>query len=234
MHGQIDHLDRAFTYEKDSGVTPNESTADQSSAESRPASGLLFVMSGPSGVGKDAILAGLREKGIPLGKVLTATTRDPRPGETPGVDYAFPTVAEFEQMIHSDSLAEWATYSGDYYGTPIPHLRKTLAEGNDAVLKIEVDGFRQVKARYPQVISIFLLPSSLDALEKQLRGRPDGTAEAKIQQRLERGMREIDASREYEYQVVNRHGDLTGAIDEVATIIASQRESSPLRTVTVR
>ena len=212
----------------------NQSTGEQSDVESWPARGLIFVMSGPSGVGKDAVLVGLREKGIAFGKVLTATTREPRQGETPGVDYAFMTVGAFEQMIRRDGLAEWAMYSGDYYGTPIPHLRQTLAEGNDAILKIEVDGFRQVKARYPQTISIFLLPSSLDALEKQLRSRRDGTTEAKIQERLARGIREIDASRDYEYRVVNRHGELDRAIDEVATIITLQRQRSPPRTITVR
>ena len=215
-------------------MTTSEPTIETSDVESWPARGLIFVISGPSGVGKDAVLVGLREKGIAFGKVLTATTREPRPDETPGVDYAFPTVDEFEQLIRQDGLAEWAKYSGDYYGTPIANLRASLAEGNDAILKIEVDGFRQVKARYPQTISIFILPSSLDALESQLRGRRDGTTEAKIQQRLERAIREIDASRDYEYRVVNRHGDPGGAIDEVATIIALQRKRSPLRTVTVR
>jgi guanylate kinase len=134
--------------------------------------GLLIVMSGPSGVGKGTVRKALfSQPDINLHYSVSVTTRKPREGEVEGVDYFFRTREQFEQMIRENKLLEWAEYVGNYYGTPIDYVEKTLAEGKDVFLEIEVQGAMKVRRAFPEALFIFLAPPSLTELEKRIMGR---------------------------------------------------------------
>jgi guanylate kinase len=188
----------------------------------RGVSGLLFVLSGPSGVGKDAIAARLQERELRLRRVVTAVTRPPRPGEVEGVDYFFMTRERFAEEVERGGLLEWAEYVGSPRGTPLFSLAGTLRTGDDALLKIDVDGFRKVKRRLPEVITIFGLPPDLAVLERRLLGRGDVPAD-EARRRLARARVEMAALEEYDYRVVNHEGQLDRAVDEIAAIVAAER-----------
>lgn len=195
-----------------------------------PVSGLVFVVSGPSGVGKDVLLAKLDERRLGLRRVVTAVTRPPRPGEVDGVDYYFLTREQFQEELARGGFLEWADYVGSPRGTPLFGLVRTLAAGDDAVLKIDVDGFRKVKGRLPEVISVFILPPNLATLERRLRGRGDVPPD-EAARRLAQAKAELDAAAEYDYRVVNHDGRLDEAVDEVAAIVAAERARVPPRRV---
>ncbi|GAF07188.1 guanylate kinase [Paenibacillus pini JCM 16418] len=124
------------------------------------AKGILFVLSGPSGVGKGTVCSALREKLPDLVYSVSATTRNPRLGEENGVNYFFKTREQFTAMMEQDQLLEYAEYVGNYYGTPRDFVEQTLANGNDIFLEIEVQGALQVKEKFPEGVFIFLLPPS--------------------------------------------------------------------------
>src|SRR5918911_589844 len=195
-----------------------------------PARGLVFVLSGPAGVGKDAVLARLLERGVKIGRVVTAITRPPRPSEVEGRDYYFVSRERFMEMIAAGELLEWADYVGSPRGAPIWSLKRTLRRGRDAILKIDVDGARQVRARLPQAITIFLEPPNLQTLLQRMavRGHDDP---AEMERRLRRAEEELAVGPSYDYRVVNREGELERAVDEVAGIIAAERARVPPRVV---
>lgn len=164
--------------------------------------GILFVMTGASGVGKDTI----RRAALPdLGDLyfsISATTRERRSGEVDGKHYHFIEREAFERMIDRNELLEYADYVGDFYGTPVAPVERALASGRDVLLELELVGARQVKERMPEAIMLFIAPPSLIELERRLRGR--GTdSEEKIQKRLSRARDEIRAVREFDYVVAN-------------------------------
>jgi len=182
--------------------------------ESQHRKGILFVMTGASGVGKDTI----RRAAMPglegLTYSISATTRARRPGEVHGEQYYFYDRDTFEAMIRDDALLEHADYVGDYYGTPTEPVRQAMAEGRDVLLELELVGARQVKQRMPEAVMVFIAPPSLFELERRLRGRgTDG--EAKIQKRLARARDEIRAVREFDYAVVN------DVLDDAVTLFTS-------------
>jgi guanylate kinase len=182
--------------------------------------GILFVMTGASGVGKDTI----RRAALPgLGDVfysVSATTRPRRPGETHGQQYYFHDRETFEAMIRAEALIEHAEYVGDYYGTPAAAVDAALSVGRDVLLETELVGARQVKEKRPDTVMVFIAPPSLSELERRLRGR--GTDdEAKIQKRLARAREEIRAVREFDYVVVN--DDVDAAVETFQAIIRSER-----------
>lgn len=167
-----------------------------------PRQGILFVMTGASGVGKDSI----RHAALPtlpgLYYSISATTRRRRAGEVDGVQYRFLDAGTFQRMIADDQLLEHAEYVGDRYGTPSEPVMGALARGQDVLLELELVGARQVRQRLPGAVMIFIAPPSLYELERRLRGR--GTdSEEKIQKRLARAREEIRAVREFDYVVVN-------------------------------
>ena len=139
--------------------------------------GLLFILSGPSGVGKGTVCKALRKRESTLSLSVSATTRKPRKGETHGVEYFFKTREEFEKMIKTGKLLEWAEYVGNYYGTPLEYVQKTLDVGTDVLLEIEVQGAMKVKKNFPEGIFIFLAPPSLSELRKRITGRGTETEE---------------------------------------------------------
>lgn len=193
--------------------------ASQRSAELRR-HGILFVMTGASGVGKDTI----RQAAMPyldnLRYSVSATTRTRRVGEVDGVNYHYLEHTLFQAMIDRDELLEYADYVGDYYGTPVAPVKEALDDGHDVLLELELVGARQVKRRMPHAVMIFIAPPSLFELERRLRGR--GTdSEAKIQKRLARAREEIRAMREFDYIIVNDEVDK--AVDLFRSIIRAER-----------
>jgi guanylate kinase len=132
--------------------------------------GLLVIFSGPSGSGKGTVLQSLLTERPDVAVSISATTRQPRPGEQDGVHYFFRQREEFEQMIREDQLLEYAEYSGNYYGTPLSFIEQQRQQGRHVVLEIEVQGALQVMQRCPDAVSIFLAPPSLAVLEERLRG----------------------------------------------------------------
>jgi len=179
----------------------------------------LLVISGPSGSGKSSIVRELIERlGIEFS--VSSTTRLPRPGERHGVHYNFISRRDFEKMIESDELLEWAIYNNRYYGTPQALIEETLADQRDILLEIEIQGARQVRERKPEAIMYFIAPPSLEELEKRLRRRGD-TSDEDIEDRLEIAKSEMaEAPELFDHIVVN--DNLDQAISELEALITAR------------
>lgn len=163
--------------------------------------GLLLVISGPAGAGKGTVVKELtRDDNIRLS--ISATTRAPRGTERDGVEYRFMTVEGFEKLIGEDGFIEYAQYVGNYYGTPKAPVEEWMSQGKDVILEIEVQGCEKVKASSPDCVSIFIMPPSLEELEKRLRGRGTETEE-NIIKRMSRAKEEIPLASGYDYVVTN-------------------------------
>ncbi len=163
--------------------------------------GEVFVLSAPAGGGKTT-LANLLLKEVPnLVKITTCTTRKPRPGEKNGVDYFFLSKEEFERKIKEGAFLEYAVVHGNYYGTPKEEVIKEINKGNDVLLVIDVQGMRQIKRNFKDVVTIFLIPPSFEELINRMRKR--GDPEEEIKKRLETAKKELKAWREYDYIVIN-------------------------------
>ena len=188
--------------------------------------GILIVLSGPSGAGKSTVIAGLMRLRQDVRFSVSATTREPRPGEEEGKDYYFLTRQEFSRLVEKNALLEHAEYVGNFYGTPAEPVERDLAAGYNVLLDIEIQGAAQVMERRPDAVSVFLCPPSLAELERRLRGR--GTdAEEKIRGRLETARRELARVKEYTYTVVNDDADI--AARELDAIITAERCRSERR-----
>jgi guanylate kinase len=181
------------------------------------ARGRLIVIAGPGGVGKSTIVAELRRR-MPLHFSVSATTRDPRPGEVHGFHYRFVTRPEFERLIDADDLLEWALFNGNYYGTPRDAVVAGLEDGRDVLLEIEVQGAFQISRVMPEAIMIFVAPPSLNALKRRLEKRAD-TSEADIEAKLRIAEAEMAAAPElFDHIVVN--DDRERAVGEILGILA--------------
>jgi guanylate kinase len=184
--------------------------------------GTLFVLAGPSGVGKGSVVARLVSRD-PEGLALSvsATTRDARRGERHGEDYLFVDDERFDEMVRTDALLEWAeVYPGRRYGTPRASVETELEAGRDVILEIDVQGAAQVRGHMPGAVLILLAPPSLEALEARLRGR--GTEdEAGVQERLAAAQRELEQAGWFDQVVVN--DDVDRAAAQVAAIIGRSR-----------
>lgn len=164
--------------------------------------GLLFVISGPSGVGKSTLRKEVMRRCKGLRYSISCTTRLPRPGEQEGVDYYFVAPEIFERMKEAGEFIEWARVHGNYYGTPRRSLEEWWKEGYDVILEIDVQGARQVKENYPQGIFVFIAPPSLRVLEERLRRR-NADPEDEILLRMTNANLEMQSIRDYNYLVVN-------------------------------
>ncbi|MFO7611901.1 MAG: guanylate kinase [Clostridia bacterium] len=182
--------------------------------------GMLIVVSAPSGTGKGAIIEKLIDNDPNIRHSVSATTRKPRKGEKEGISYFFKTRNEFEKMIKDGALVEWDEYCGNYYGTPRVYIEETTAESLDVVLDITVAGAVDIKRGWPGAVMIFVLPPSLEELEKRIKSRGTEDEEA-IRKRLEYSYSEFRHVDKYEYIVVN--DDLNLAVLEVETIISAER-----------
>lgn len=163
--------------------------------------GKLFVYSGPSGVGKGTLLLPLMQ-GAGMRFSISMTTRAPRPGEQDGREYYFVTREAFEQAIREDGLLEYTQYNGNYYGTPRKAVEDLLAQGVDVVLEVEVEGARNVRAAFPQAVSIFILPPSYEELRQRLVGRATESPEV-VERRLNEAKKELRCAADYDYLIVN-------------------------------
>lgn len=163
--------------------------------------GILMIISGPSGCGKGTVVSQLiKDSDFTIS--ISATTRDPRDYEKDGVHYFFKTVDEFGDMIDNGELLEWASFCGNYYGTPKAYVEKMLAAGKNVILEIEVQGAQQIAEIYPDAVSIFLMPPTKDELMKRLVGR--GTEdEDTINRRIARASEEVKLLPKYNYVVIN-------------------------------
>lgn len=191
--------------------------------------GGLFVLSGPSGVGKDMVLRELLcgWHALPgLSRVVTATTRPPRPGEVDGVDYHFLTRQEFLRLGRKGGFLETVEYADELYGTPIEGIERLRDSGTDAILKIECRGAQAVRERFADAVLIFLAPPSREDLVARLEGRSTEGVE-KLEERLRIADDELQAARYYDYIVVNDY--VTRAVDCIRSIVLAHR----LRVVTV-
>lgn len=180
--------------------------------------GKLFVISGSSGVGKGTLLKKLLERNSELEVSISATTRNPRPGEVDGVNYFFTNKEEFKKAVENKEFLEWAEFNGNYYGTKQAWVERNLNKGKNLILEIETKGALQIKQKLPDAVLIFILPPSLEELEHRLRGRNTEDEET-IQGRLHEVRREIECSKNYDYTIVN--DDLERALTELEKLIKS-------------
>ncbi len=181
--------------------------------------GILVVVSGFSGAGKGTLLKALLQKYHNYALSVSATTRQPREGETDGRDYFFVTRERFEQMIGEDQLIEYAQYVNNYYGTPRQYVFQQMADGKDVVLEIEIQGALKIRKRFPEALLLFVLPPSADELKRRLLGRGTESAEV-INARLCRAAEEAAGITSYDYILVNDHIDT--CVEEMHRLIQIQ------------
>lgn len=182
--------------------------------------GILTVVSGFSGAGKGTIMKELLKRHSDTYALsISATTRNPRPGETDGVEYFFHTREEFEQMIAEDALIEYAQYVGNYYGTPKAYVEEQLLAGKNVILEIEIQGALKVKEKFPDTLLLFVTPPSAEELKNRLVGRGTETMDV-VMSRLNRANEEAEGIEQYDYLVIN--DVLEDAVEEVHQIIQNE------------
>jgi len=195
--------------------------------------GLLVVVSGPAGSGKGttvkSILGGGSAHDAKVAEKfrcsVSATTRDPRPGETDGVSYYFITHDEFRGRIERGEMLEYTEYCGNYYGTPKSEVEDSLSRGINVILEIEVDGGGQIKRMFPDAVLVMLLPPDFRTLEQRLRDRGTNTPED-IANRLEKAKLELECFDSYDYVVVNNDNAFDAAADEIINICRSEKNKT--------
>lgn len=184
------------------------------------ARGFLVVLSGPSGAGKNTLLSAVLPRIPDLRYSVSATTRPPRPGEKDGVNYYFLQDSEFQAMIDRGEFLEWAEFAGYRYGTPRRFVEESLEQGLTVITDIDIQGAKQIKQRMPDGVFVFLLPPSIEELEKRLYGRGTDSSEA-IDRRLKIALEEVAAIVDYDYWILNR--DLEDACEQLVAIIQAER-----------
>ncbi|MGC9048615.1 MAG: guanylate kinase [Patescibacteria group bacterium] len=178
----------------------------------------LFVISGLSGAGKDSVIEGLRKENLNFNWVITTTTRPMRSGESEGRPYHFVSKEEFEKMIQNNELLEWALVYGYYYGLQKKDVEKLLKEDKPVILKIDYQGAKTIKNKFPEVIVIFIIPPSLEILEKRLRTRGQDSEEV-IKKRLAEAEKELSTLDQWDYVVKNEEGKLEKTVRQIKKII---------------
>ncbi len=168
----------------------------------KPDRGHLYVISGPSGVGKGTLVSKLLGSRDDVVLSISATTRSPRPGEVDGVNYLFMTKEGFQKLVEDDGFIEWAEYAGNFYGTPLSFIEKQLEDGKNVILEIEVQGAFQVKDKLPDTTLIFIEPPSMEELERRIIGRGTESPDV-IEKRMNAAKLEMDRKMEYDIAIVN-------------------------------
>lgn len=181
--------------------------------------GVLIVLSGPSGVGKDSVLDVLKQIYPSAGKCVTMTTRRPRDGEVDGVDYTFVSVEDFKKRIDDGGFLEYAEVHGNFYGTPRAKVEENLKLGADIILKIDVQGAMAVKRKMSSAVLVFLLPPSMEELERRLRSRLTET-DAELATRLANAQNELEQIPHYDYIVIN--DVISKAAEELKAVIIAE------------
>ncbi len=183
---------------------------------------LFVVLSGPSGAGKDAVLDDLARRGHHFHRVITCTTRPPRPGERDGADYHFVTDAEFQRLVAEDGLLEHATVYGRHYGVPKQQVLDKLAEGLDVYVRTDVQGAASIKRLMPDAVLVFIAPGSLPELEARLRAR-NADDDAQVERRMRTAREEMARAGEFAHVIVNAAGQLAATVDRLAEVLESER-----------
>lgn len=208
--------------------TPRSSAGDFGSDEAalyaklmepRP---LLVVISGPSGVGKDAVLQELKQQNYSFYFVVTATTRPKRPAEVDGEDYHFVSVGEFAEMIEQGELLEHAVVYGDYKGIPKKHVRAALASGHDVIMRIDVQGAETIRKLVPQAVTIFLTAESEPELVRRLQTRRTEEP-GQLKMRIVTARNELRRANEFDYVIVNRENELEETVRQLTSIIIAEK-----------
>ncbi|HEY6539440.1 MAG TPA: guanylate kinase [Ktedonobacteraceae bacterium] len=194
--------------------------------------GLLFVLSAPSGTGKDTVINTAREQGADFFVVPSVTTRAPRPGESEDNPYRFISKETFEELVGKDELLEYANVHGNWYGQPRQLIRDNLRTGCDVLLKIDVKGAATVRQKVPQAIFIFLVPGSIDELATRLVKRNTETKE-ELQRRLEDARIELAQQNWYDYVITNRQGYAAEAAEKLRAIMTAEHCRVHPRHVTI-
>ena len=204
----------------------------QGTSPPSPRQGLLFVLSAPSGTGKDTVINTARAQGMDLFVIPSITTRQPRPGESEGTPYNFVSKETFEELAGKDELIEFANVHGNWYGQPRQPIRDNLRAGRDVLLKIDVKGAATVRKKVPQAIFIFLVPESLEELADRLVKRNTETKE-ELQRRLEDAHIELAERDWYDYVITNRQGHAAEAAEKLRAIITAEHSRVHPRQVTI-
>lgn len=187
-----------------------------------PTRPLLIVLSGPSGVGKDAVLSRMKESGYPLQYITTLTTRPRRPNEKNDVDYNFVSLKRFEEMIQNNGLLEWAHVYGNWYGVPRGAVQQALDKGKDTIVKVDIQGAATIKKILPQAISIFLMSPSREELLFRLQQRHTESP-ADLALRLQTAEAEIKQISLFDYVVINRWDEIDRAVEDIKAIITAEK-----------
>jgi guanylate kinase len=183
---------------------------------------ILLVISGPSGVGKDAVVAGLRESLPSACFATTVTTRPPRPGESDGVDYRFLSDEQYDRLVAEDGFLERASVYTHRYGVPKQEVDEALRQGQDVIVRIDVQGAATIKRLVPDAVLVFLAPESDEVLQKRLRDRAtDGGADLRV--RLDTAAREMAQEGAFDYVVVNAEGRLADAVSRIVSIVEAEK-----------
>ena len=164
----------------------------------------LIILTGPSGVGKGTVVKEILGKDKNIWLSISATTREPRDGENEGENYYFLNEEKFKEMIEQNLFLEWAQFAGNYYGTPLSSVNKKIKQGFTVLLEIEVEGAKQIKEKFPNSLSIFLLPPNIPELERRIRNRGTEKEEA-IKKRLSRANYEISVSNQFDFALTNHN-----------------------------
>ena len=186
-----------------------------------PKQGLLFVLSAPSGAGKDTVIGKLRERGVDFHVVSSVTTRAPRPGESDGNPYHFVSQETFQRMVQNDELLEHAQVYGNWYGQPLQQVKDNLRIGRDVLLKIDVQGAATVRRKVADAIFIFLMPGSAEEQVERLTNRQTETEEEQVR-RLAEARTELAQREEFEYCIVNRQGQIEEAVTHLHAIMLAE------------
>ncbi|MBR0302274.1 MAG: guanylate kinase [Clostridia bacterium] len=183
--------------------------------------GLMIVLSGPSGSGKGTVINALRERHPEIALSVSATTREPRPGEVEGVHYYYISREEFERRINEGGMLEYNYYNGNYYGTPKSELERVTDNGHDIILEIDVNGAIQVKNVFPDAVAVMLIPPSASSLEARLRGRGTETEDVIIR-RLEKAKDELRLLDKYDYLIINGDNKADECAADLEAIISAE------------
>jgi len=183
---------------------------------------LLIIISGPSGVGKDATLARMKKAGLLFHYVVTATTRPKRPGEKDGVDYRFLSEDQFHQMAETKQFLEWAKVYGNYYGVPKEEIKEALKRGQDVIVKVDVQGAATIKQILPDAVFIFLIPPSTEELANRLKRRQSQPS-AELNLRLNKAREEMESLSLFDYVVVNYTDKLDLAVSQINAIVTAEK-----------
>jgi guanylate kinase len=187
--------------------------------------GILFIISGPAGSGKGTVVKEIINNHKDIALSVSATTRNPRPGEEHGIHYYFITKPEFEGRIERGEILEYTTYCDNYYGTPLKEVKRALNRGQDIILEIEVDGAMQVKKKVRNSVAIMLTPPDGETLERRLRNRGTETEDV-IKWRLARAKEEILLLPKYDYSVVNEDGKISECASLIYDIIKAEHQKT--------